>query len=161
MPYSLRPPPSIRRRRAGRSFVSSSPLGIVWSSFASKPSPKAGRPGFSPCSLEIRLSRQNSSTDIRKSSSSFWQKELMNINGTTVMRPRSVVSKATARPVVTPPRAALTSSRCSTVWMNLANPPTATLTPRTVPMNPRIGIAQAKTLTITKLDSMAAVSRSS
>jgi len=66
-------------------------------------------------------------------------------------RPSSVVSNANERPDATLPSSAVTrsiSSMLTLVVRKSEKPPTARLMPSTVPMNPRIGMAQMKRRTV-------------
>jgi hypothetical protein len=60
----------------------------------------------------------------------------------------SVVSKATASPVVTLPIESFITSRSTAPPTDSENPPTAAPMPMTVPMKPRMGTAQMKTRSI-------------
>ena len=96
-----------------------------------------------------RSSRQYSSTLSNRSSSPLRRVEESNITGITPTRARKVVLNATESPWVTPLRADriwVLNSEVSTPRMNWENSPIDCPIPKTVPMNPRIGIAQMKTL---------------
>ena len=72
----------------------------------------------------------------------------------------NVASNATARPVVTSRSESLMLSSCSAPLIAWEKAPTAPLRPTTVPMSPRIGMAQTMTFTVLKLAATEAASAS-
>ena len=91
-----------------------------------------------------------SSSRVRSRSSRDCTTELTTLETKPPKRPKRVVSNAKDRPDATFPSSCVTrsiSSILTLVVRKSENPPTARLIPSTVPMNPRMGIAQMKSLT--------------